>query len=272
MKKILLFIFFISLTSCEEVVDVNLSTAAPRLVVDATINWNRGTTGTVQTIKLSTTTGYYQSEIPKVSGATVNIKNSANQVFNFIEEINTSGKSGQYKCADFIPQLYETYTLTIVYGGQSYSATEKLVPSPVITDIEQRDDLGLNSDEIGLKINFNDFPNQINHYLVRFDSAIHPFPEYQNIPDEFTEGKNMAALYSNKKLKKGDVITISLVEISKTFYNYMTIVLTNANPTGPFQAAPAKIRGNIVNQTDKNNFALGYFRLGEVEKLEYSVK
>ena len=86
MKKILLFIFFIFLTTCEEVVDVHLSTAAPRLVVDATINCNRGTTGTVQTIKLSSTTGYYQSEIPKVSGATVFIKNSANQVFNFIEE------------------------------------------------------------------------------------------------------------------------------------------------------------------------------------------
>ncbi|WPR70368.1 DUF4249 domain-containing protein [Flavobacterium sp. NG2] len=272
MKKILLFIFFTCLTSCEEVVNVNLSTAEPKLVVDATINWNKGTTGNVQTIKLTTTTGYYQSEIPKVSGAIVFIKNSSNQVFNFTEDINSSGNSGQYKCVDFIPQLNETYTLTVSYGGQSYSATEKLLPSPVITDVEQRDDLGFNSDEIGLKINFNDFPNQINHYLTRFDSAFHPFPEYQTIPDEFTEGKNMAALYSNEKLKKGDVINISLMGISKTFYNYMTIVLSNANPSGPFQAPPAKIRGNIVNQTDKNNYALGYFRLGEVEKLEYSVE
>lgn len=267
MKKLLLFIFFICLTSCEEVIDVNLPTAEPKLVVDATINWNKGTTGNVQAIKLTTTTGYYQSEIPKVSGATVFIKNSANQVFNFIEESN-----GQYKCVNFSPQLNETYILTILYKGQTYNATEKLLPSPAITDVEQKDDLGFNSDQIGLKINFNDFPNQINHYLTRFDSTIHPFPEYQTIPDEFTEGKNMAALYSNEKLKKGDLIHISLIGISKTFYNYMTIVLANANPTGVFQVPPSKVIGNIVNQTDKNNFALGYFRLGEVEKLEYSVK
>lgn len=271
MKNIIVFISFLFFISCEEVVDVELSTTEPKLVVDATINWNKGTSGNIQTIKLTTTTGYYQSEIPKVSGATVIIENSSNQEFYFIEEIIPSGNSGLYKCINFIPQLNETYTLTITYLGQNYSATEKLLPSPAISDIEQRNDLGFNSDEIGLKINFNDFLNQENHYLVRFDSTINPFPEYQTIPDEFAEGKKISALYSNEKLKKGELINISLVGTSETFYNYMTMLLNNAKPTGPFQVPPAKIRGNIVNQNDKNNFALGFFRLGEVEKFEYTI-
>ena len=60
-----------SLFSCEDVVDIDLTTAAPRLVIDASIKWQKGTLGNVQTIKLTTTTGFYSTTIPTVSGATV---------------------------------------------------------------------------------------------------------------------------------------------------------------------------------------------------------
>ncbi|MCA0349485.1 MAG: DUF4249 domain-containing protein [Bacteroidetes bacterium] len=272
MKKLFLLLSFIALTSCEEVVDVNLSTASPRLVVDATISWDKGTSGNLQTIKLTTTTGYYQSEIPKVTGATVFITNSSNQIFNFNEEIAPSGFSGKYTCDNFIPQLNETYTLTILSGGQTYTANEKLLPTPEITDVEQRNDLGINSDQIGLKVNFIDFANQTNYYLTRFDTTLYPFPEYQTSPDEFTQGNTMSAIYSNDKLKPGELIIISLFGTSKTFYDYMTILLNNANPSGPFQTPPVRIKGNIVNPNNPDNYALGYFRLSEREKLEYTIQ
>ena len=63
------------LFSCEEVVNVDLDTAAPRLVVDAGINWEQGTDGAIQKIKLTTTTNYYSSNIPIVTGATIFVKN-----------------------------------------------------------------------------------------------------------------------------------------------------------------------------------------------------
>jgi hypothetical protein len=40
----------------------------------------KGTSGNVQRIKLSTTTGFYDSSIPVVSGAIVTMKNSANLI------------------------------------------------------------------------------------------------------------------------------------------------------------------------------------------------
>ena len=51
-------IFSFFLHSCEEVIDVDLKTEKPRLVVDAGINWYKGTAGEQQKIKLTTTTGY----------------------------------------------------------------------------------------------------------------------------------------------------------------------------------------------------------------------
>lgn len=65
------------LTGCEKVIHVDLDTAAPRLVVDASINWIRNTAGNEQKILLSTTTGYYNEDFPTVSGATVFITNSS---------------------------------------------------------------------------------------------------------------------------------------------------------------------------------------------------
>ena len=66
-KYISLFVLALMFICCEDVVNVDLETAAPKLVIDANILWNKGTVGNEQTIKLSTTTGYYSSETPKVS-------------------------------------------------------------------------------------------------------------------------------------------------------------------------------------------------------------
>ncbi|WP_264537857.1 hypothetical protein [Flavobacterium sp. N1736] len=40
----------------------------------------------------------------------------------------------------------------------------------------------------------------------------------------------------------------------------------------PFSIPPGNIRGNIVNTSDANNYAFGYFRLCEADKVSYVVK
>jgi hypothetical protein len=87
------------LSSCEDVIQVDLDTATPRLVIEASIQWQKGTTGNDQKVKLTTTTGFYSQTIPTVSGATVFITNSSNVVFDFIETPN----SGEYLCSSFVP-------------------------------------------------------------------------------------------------------------------------------------------------------------------------
>lgn len=257
------------LVSCEEVVDVQLNTSTPRLVIDASIRWEKGTLGNTQTVKLTTTTGYYQNEIPKVSGATVFVTNTSNVVFDFIETPNT----GQYVCSTFKPVLNESYTLTVIYNGQTYKASEKLLPAPDILDVEQTDDLGLNNDEYGIKVNFLDYSNQRNYYMFRYDSDISPFPEYQIIDDQFSDGGTMSWLYSHDKLEVGKKINFTLYSVSEIYYNYMNLIINASagSVNGPFQTIPSKVRGNIINQTKSDNYALGYFSICEISRSDYTI-
>lgn len=265
----LIFAVFLS-AGCEKVITADLKTDPPRLVIDAAINWEKGTPGNLQTIKLTTTTGYYQNTIPTASGAIVTVTNSSNMVFNFTETSNT----GHYVCTNFIPVLNGLYKLKVIYKGETYIAEEKLTLTPPVTDVEQANDLGINNDEIGLKINFKDTVNLRNYYLLRIDFSESPYPEYEILDDQFSDGNTISWLYAHEKLAKGKVLQFTQYGITENYSTYMRLLLgasTGAN-NGPFQVTPVKVRGNFINQTNSSNYALGYFRLSEISKLQYTVK
>ena len=268
---ILSIVSVLSLTSCEEVVKVDLDTAPAKLVIDASINWEKGTSGNEQTIKLSTTTGYYSNVIPSVSGAIVFITNSSNTVFNFMEEVPNTGL---YVCNNFVPVIGENYLLTVNYAGQTYTASEKMIAVPEITNVTQRNDAGFNADEIEVKFFFQDNGSENNAYLTRYGTTVNAFPEFEVFDDRFEQGNQMFGLYSNEDLKAGDTIDYTLYGISTPYYNYMNILLGIAGTNGgsPFQTPPATVRGNIINQINEANYCLGYFRLCEVDKLQYVVQ
>ncbi len=272
MKNLLFILMLLVCLSCEEVVNVDLNKAAPRLVIDASINWEKGTSGKVQTIKLSTTAGYYDTVIPKISGATIFVTNSSGVVFNFTEQAGTDFVASKYICNNFAPILGENYTLTVIHNNQTYSAQEKLIATPPIRDVDQRNDLGLNSDEIGVRINFIDTPNEPNFYLFRFGTSVNAFPEYQIIDDQFTEGNVTSWLYSNKNLKKDSEMNFILYGISESYHTYMKIVLANSSGSGAFGPSPTRVKGNIINVTNRDNYALGYFRLSETNSYNYVIQ
>ncbi|TRW23844.1 DUF4249 domain-containing protein [Flavobacterium zepuense] len=269
LKYILLILNILLLTSCEEVVDVDLDTAPPRLVVEASIDWEKGTSGTNQTIKLTTTTGYYDTVIPVVNGATVFITNSANTIFTFTE---TPG-SGQYVCDNFYPELGETYTLTVISGGQTYTATETMMQSPDITYTTQAEEGGILGDEIEIRYYYNDIPDESNYYLTRATASVIPVPEYDLNSDEFSENNEMFEFFSDEDLKAGDVVNVKLYGISERYYEFMNILLEAAGGGGnPFQGVPTMARGNLLNQTDESNYALGYFRVCQVTNLDITIQ
>lgn len=268
-KYILLWFVAIIATGCEDVVDVDLDTAAPRLVIDASINWEKGTDGSIQTVRLTTTTGFYEEAVPIVSGATVTVTSSDNTVFNFVEEPGT----GNYICNGFIPVIGETYTLSVLTGGQSYTATETMIGAPDITTIEQENDGGFSGEDKQIKFFFDDNGATDNFYLTAFETSITAYPEYFAFDDEFTQGQQNFGLYISEDLEAGDEMTFSLYGISERYMNYMNILIeVSEGGSGPWSAPPTNVRGNLVNETDRDNFALGYFRLSEVDRMEYIVQ
>jgi hypothetical protein len=270
-------IFYISsiilslfLYSCEEVVDVDLNTASPRLVVDASINWEQGTDGAQQKIKLTTTSSYYSATVPVVSGATVFVKNSSNTIFNFIEVPTT----GEYFCDNFIPQLNDTYTLTVISNGQTYNATETLKSVAPIQNIVQNNEGGITGDQIDIKTFFTDPDGVDNYYLFKYKYSNKVKLDYQVNDDKFFQGNSFFSLSNNDDLSAGDQIAVTHYGISRSYYNYMNILLSVAGNTGgsPFQSPPATVRGNIINATNFDNYALGYFRLSETDSANYIVQ
>lgn len=265
---ILLCCFF--LLSCTKVIDVDLETAAPKLVIDASIDWVKGTTGGEQKIKLSTTTGYYSTTFPTVSGANIVITNSENTVFSFIENPGT----GVYICSNFHPAIGETYTLKVVLNGETYTATETCIGVPNIeNNIVQNNAGGFGGDEVEISYSYQDNGNEENYYLHRILSPVSTFPDYKAQDDQNSQGKLMQEYFSDKDLKTGDMINIRLYGISRRYYDYFRKLLAASGAgTGPFQTTPGSVRGNIINQTHFENFAYGYFRLSEVDAKEYTIK
>lgn len=268
--KILVLSITLLLTGCEDVIHVDLDTAPPRLVIDASIDWAKYTSGNEQKIKLSTTTGYYSPEFPTVSGATVFITNATATVFDFIENPGT----GEYICTNFEPVIGEIYDLTIVLNGQTYTATETFIGVSDLEDtIEQDNEGGFGGDEVELTYYYQDDGSQENYYLHSIISPRVSFPEYELVDDENSQGNRIPETYSHEDLKPGDVVSIKLYGISKRYYQYFTkLLLASGNDDNPFATTPTAVRGNIVNQTDNNNFPFGYFRLSEISTKDYTIQ
>jgi hypothetical protein len=268
-KQFILVISGFIFMQCEEVIGLKLDTIPPKLVVDASIDWEKGTAGNTQTIMLTTTTGYYDNEVPIVSGATVVVTTSS-KTFTFAEVPGT----GQYVCTDFEPVTGEKYALAISYNGQNYTASETLVSTPELARIDQINDAGFDGDEIEIKYYFLDDRSKDDFYMGSVNAPFIKFPMYTIDSDERSQGNEMYLMFGDETTVKGNEVAIHLYGISSSYYSYMRRLLeaTAADDNGPFPTIPPRVRGNIVNQTNKDDYALGYFRVSEVATTKYTVQ
>ncbi len=270
---ITLFIISLSVISCEDVVNVDLDTAAPKLVIDASIKWEKGTIGNTQKIKLTTTTDFYSNKILVATGASVvvtNITLSTPISYSFIED----GQTGEYVCTNFNPIVNNNYTLTVVYKGETYTSTSEFMASPEIVKTEQKLKSGFGGTEFyEIKFYFQDNASEDNYYLVGAKNSKIIYPEYGALDDKFTQGNLMFAVYQDE-FEKGDVIEYSVQGITLKYNNYMTKLLNIAGTDGgnPFATAPATLRGNIVNTTNSDNYPLGFFHLAEIDSDTYTIQ
>ncbi|TRO67036.1 DUF4249 domain-containing protein [Christiangramia sabulilitoris] len=269
MKKITLLLpIFLSFlfSSCEEVIDLELEESEPRLVIEASILWFKGDPGTDQTIRLSETSPFYDDELNPVETAVVKITSETGDIFDF-----TYTEDGTYRNNNFDAKLNASYELTIEYEGQSYKATEKLIPVTNLEFVEQTESGGFSGEDIEIKAYYKDPAETEDYYLFKF------FEEDVNLEiyeDEFTNGNQIFGYFSNEDIEVNDIIEIEMQGISKRYYEYLFILRSQvgSNDGGPFETMPATVKGNIVNQTNPSDFPFGYFRLSEVDSTTYIVE
>ena len=267
LKYIVLFILTLSIFSCEEVIEVDLDEAPPRLVIEASIIWLKDTPGTYQEIIISRTTPFYAEETEPVVDATIIIYSEDNQIFEFQHRTN-----GRYINENFQPVLGQQYSMELKYNDEIYTASETFQPVVGIDYIEQSNSGGFAGDEIELKAYYTDPAATKDYYLFKFlDDGEFMLEFYE---DEFTNGNQIFGYYSAEDIELGDTISIEMEGISESYYEYLFILRSQVgtNQGGPFETMPATVKGNIINQTNPDNYPFGYFRLSEADAVNYKVE
>jgi len=261
--------------SCTDVIDVEVPEAAPRLVVEASLDWEKGTPGNSQVIKLSMSTPYFDNllETP-VSGASVKVINNNDQS----EVVFTDLNNGNYATDLFVPIMGQSYTLMVVYDEELYLASETMTPVTDITAVYQSRENGFDKEALEVNIDFIDPGGIDNFYLSKFQRRGDPFQTLFDVKDEFTDGNKMSIFYEKlededageMEFVPGDIVDISLLGLSEPYYNYIKLLIEQSQSGGPFSTIPAEIKGNCINQSKPENYAFGYFRLSEVDTRVYT--
>lgn len=277
-RFIWLFVLLIALgsSSCTDVIEVEVPTAPPRLVIEASIDWRKGTSGNFQQVKLSSSTPFFENlqESP-VTDAQVKITNDSDGTeFLFQNENN-----GTYSTASFIPVIGQSYTLQVDHDGETYIARETMTPVVKIDSVFQSTENGFDQNALELNVLFTDPANVPNFYLAKFFRRGDLLPTLFDIKDEFTDGNQLKIIYERienedtgeMEFKPGDVVEIDLNGISSPYYDFIRLLIEQAGNSGNlFSTIPADLRGNCTNVTNPDNYAYGYFRLTEVDKRVYT--
>ncbi|WP_343329376.1 DUF4249 family protein [Polaribacter staleyi] len=266
MKKIYILPILIILlfANCEKVIDVDLPSIAPKLIIDASFDvlFDESPVTANTVVKLSLSADYFDEEITKVTNAIVFVTNlSNNTVINF----SNIDLDGNYTpITSFIPADDIQYELTVIYNNETYKGKATKVKSTPLTSVVQGDETLFSGEETELKVTFKDTPIIENYYLFNFDRDL-----FLSIDDRFFNGSdyNFSFFYQEDDIELPTTTTIKMSGITKDYYTYFEVLSSQSGQGGggPFQSIPSSLLGNMINTTNETNFPLGYFYISETD-------
>ena len=247
-------------------------------MVEASLDWEKGTQGNEQTIRLRNSSPFYDnSSNDPVIGAVVTVANNGTGAIYDFEDRN----NGEYHTTGFEPEIGQSYSLTIIHNGETYSATETLNSVVEIDEIYQDREEGFDDEALEVHLRFTDPPEEGNNYLFKFHIRGELLPELEAAEDEFVNGNEIDYWFEPAEdedeeendeggVQSGDIVDIEMYGISAAYYEYMEILINQLGGLGLFESTPVAVRGNCVNETNPDNYAHGYFRVTEVVRATYT--
>ena len=262
--KIIIVLFIVLFTSCEKVIDVDVRSIEPKLVIDASFEvlFDAFPVTANTVVKLRLSADYFDTEIPTVTNATVFLTNlSDNTIINFSD----TDATGNYAPEEsFIPLDGIEYELTIVYNNETYQGKATKIKSSPLLKVRQGDKTLFAGNETEVIATFEDSINIENYYLFDFSKN-----SFSVLEDRFFDGKiyDISNYFSEDEIELPETITIKMSGISKKYHTYFRILQSQSgqNGGGPFQSVPSSLLGNMINTTNENNFPLGYFHISETD-------
>ncbi len=270
-KAIILFFASILLTGCEDVIEIDVPSSQPRLIIDA--NFNVFTQENPMRLeggaRLTLSADFFDQEVPVVNDASV-----------FLTDLGTgtqyplvlANNDGLYlpRRVDIFDSFETTYELTVIYDNQTYVGVAKFIPTAPIDTVTQGTKTLFNGDETEVIVTFKDDGNRDDYYLYDFG-----FDLFRPLEDRFFQGEDFvfSQFYDSDDVKAGDVVTIKTYGIDQQYFTYIELVIEQAGEGGsPFGSAPATTRGNMINTTIFDNYPLGYFLISEANEMKLEIQ
>lgn len=281
-KYFLIALPILLLSSCKDVIQVDLKKGETLLVVDAFIN-NYSTT---QTVRLTTTDQYFSNaHTPPVSGATVSLTDlTNNKTFAF-----TGDGNGNYlyvpQLGDSMAQIGHNYQLNVTYNGINYMALSKLNRTTTIdTILFKRKKNGVEDTNATPKKYYpyliaRDAPGATDYYWVKTyrNGVFYNGPGQLNVLQD-AGGTGTDGIFfippnaffiltpDNDAPEYLDNCTIEIYSINADTYDFFLQLQTQMSNSqaGLFATAPENVRTNIRNTSGYGMKSIGWFNIGAI--------
>lgn len=264
LNKILLFTsatFLLSLLGCEDVIQIDLNSIDPQIVLEANISDD----SSVSTLKITQSTDYYTPGIYNgIEGAVVTISDEDGN-----SAIMNDVQNGDYKTDLIIGKSNTEYSVVVELDGKTYSANSFMpkkteIDSLSIENAPNRPGGDKGKDRFILHIHFQDEINVTNYYSFKIIANNIALPGFYTFNDKYSDGKEIDARIfidtENIDVSIGDMVSVELQSINEdVYYFYKTANGVNASGSargGQPQSTSVAPTNPVTNWSNK---ALGYF-------------
>lgn len=292
--KIAFAIIIITLSACDDIIDVELPAGEPVLVVDAWLNDKPED----QFILLTTTIPYFENSLqPEVSGAVITVSDSEGSSYDFIEQLD-----GRYSWSPSVLQpklgnVGSTFQLSIDVNGNQYSSSTYMGGVPKIDSISLTfekgnsffddyymaevwaDDLVGEGDAYWIKTSKNGISlNKPSEISLAFDAGfseggnvdgvtfIQPVRQSINPFEEDEDGSFQSPYVPS------DTVYVEIHSISINAFRFLNELIITTNRPGGFGELFAQPLSNLPTNISNNNSAIendvvGFFNVASVSGL-----
>ncbi len=252
---------------CEDVIEVDLNSADPTIVIEGSISDNNSK----GIVKITKSTDFYQPGIyEKISDASISINDSEGNSVEFLEI-----SEGVYESLDIIGKSDVEYSIQVIAEGDTYDAVSTM-PNKIELDSLLLEEAptrpGKEEDVIRLFIHiyFQDQPNIDDYCRFKLYNNGVQLGGFIIYDDRLTDGNYIdyrLILDSEEKgIALGDEITVELMSIDKSAFDYYKTA-NSVNASGSAHGGPSSTSAAPANPiTNWSNKALGFFTAYTVSK------
>jgi hypothetical protein len=256
LKRLPIFTMFILIsvfiTSCEDVIQVDLDEVEPRIVIEAYVIDNPSLAAVIIT---ETTDFYNLTPFPMVSGATAIISDDAGNVDTLFPF-----EAGVYVNPYIEVETGRTYHAEVTVAGVTYTA-QAAMPEPIKVDSlvsVYQPGGGFGDDEeegYRLHVYFTDYLDIHDYCRLKVQANDSILTDYYLYDGQYSDGNSIDYNYFGGVFQLGDTLFVDIFTMDEITYDYYSTMVNVVAYTeaGEYNGEP----GNPISNWD--NDALGYF-------------